>query len=554
MAPSNSQREQSSTGSGNGRRGLWWRIVPLCLVAVLLLAACGAGDAGAAQSFALRPPDTKTITEHVTASVLITSDPSMSDEEIASVRVSPNSVVLDPGESTTLVAQGIAADGRPIEGVDFVWTIADLRSGTVSEDGVMTAGLAPGVFGDAITVTGVQNAAQGIRYASSQVAVTVVGEQLAPKIASLAILPDSPSVLSRQIYRFRAAAFDERGLVIPGVAFDWRVNDPGLGRVNEIGYLTVEGDPGTFEDVVTVTAFWEGVQISETTDVTILRTPREDDFLKVQILPQRFLLDPGDRLKLRAVALNGLGEMVSGTQLRWIVSDPQAGTVDGKGLFVAGDTPGVYTEAIRVQAVVPGERGIARAEDFASVVVRTDDAPRRLANVSVLPGAVIVAPGGNVLLSAHGVDDFGRPAAKVQVNWESVEPNAGRIDANGAFTATDIPGVYKGALKVTVEQPQDGEVISASKLVDVSVTGAMTRLEVRPTLATVSPGRTIHFRLSGWDENELKLPGLLVRWTVSNDDIGSIDAFGNFTAGDRPGIYTDAIQAEVIQTLPNTVP
>ena len=551
MALGNKLIRPFSPATVAGLRKRWRRIVPLCLLAISVLVACGTGDAGAPQSSVFKPPGTRTITKHISASVLITSDPRRASEEIANIRVSPSSVVLDPGESAALVAQGFAADGRPLDGVDFVWSVADPRAGTLNKDGVVTVGLTPGVFRDAITVTGVQNTTQGIRYASSQVPVTVVGERLAPKIATLAILPDNPSVLSRQIYRFRAAAFDENGLVIPGVGFVWEVNDPRLGRVNEIGYLTVEGEPGDFEGAVTVTAIWEGVKTSETTDVTILRTPKEDDFLKLQILPQRFLLDPGDRLKLRAVALNGLGEMVAGTQLRWSVADPRAGTVDGIGMFVAGDTPGVYTEAIRVQAVVPGERGIARAEDFASVVVRTVDVSRRLASVRVLPRAVVVAPGGSVLIMAHGIDEFGLLADEVQVNWELAEPGVGRINTHGAFTAASVPGIYKDVLKVTVEQRQDDQVISRSKTIDVSVTGAVTLLEVHPTLATISPGRTVHFSLSGWDENGLELSGLLVRWTVSSEEVGSMDAFGNFTAGDRPGMYPDAIEAEVIQTLPN---
>ena len=46
------------------------------------------------------------------------------------------------------------------------------------------------------------------------------------------------------------------------------------------------------------------------------------------------------------------------------------------------------------------------------------------------------------------------------------------------------------------------------------------------------------------------LPGLIVRWSLSDESIGTIDAFGNFTAGDEPGLFQDAVRAEVIQRLP----
>ena len=69
-------------------------------------------------------------------------------------------------------------------------------------------------------------------------------------------------------------------------------------------------------------------------------------------------------------------------------------------------------------------------------------------------------------------------------------------------------------------------------------------------MATLAPGKTVHFSLTGWDENDIHLPGLVVLWSVSDESIGDIDAFGNFTASETPGLYQDAIRAEVIQTLP----
>ena len=68
---------------------------------------------------------------------------------------------------------------------------------------------------------------------------------------------------------------------------------------------------------------------------------------------------------------------------------------------------------------------------------------------------------------------------------------------------------------------------------------------------TIPSGRTVHFGVTGRDENGIVLPGLVARWSVSAVEIGTIDAFGNFTAGEVPGLYQDAIRAEVVQTLPS---
>jgi hypothetical protein len=319
--------------------------------------------------------------------------------------------------------------------------------------------------------------------------------------------------------------------------------------VNSIGYLTVEGEPGLYRDAITLTGAWEGISVTTTTDVTVAQTPQAEDFLDVQALPQRFHLAPGGRLQLRAVALNGAGDLVSGAELRWSMADAKAGTVDGAGLFVAGDVPGIYTEAVRVEAIVSGQQGLVRAVDFASVVVSPERAARKLDGVKVFPDSLVVGLGGRALLVAQAVDRFGSPVDKVSISWEATDPTVGEIDSLGNFTASGGPGRYTGALRVVVSQELGSEVVARSKSVDVTITGALAHLEIHPQQATIEPGRTVHFSVTARDENGILLPGLVVRWSVSRKDIGAIDAFGNFTAGANPGLHQDAIKAEATQRL-----
>ena len=337
--------------------------------------------------------------------------------------------------------------------------------------------------------------------------------------------------------------------MLPGVSFAWQVNDPDLGRVNDIGYLTVVGEARTFKDAITVTGVWEGVTVSKTSDVLVMRTPKEDDFLEVQVLPQRVHLEPGDQLQLRAVTLNGLGEVVTGTELRWSLTDPRAGVIDGTGHLVAGDTPGIYAEAVRVEGVFPGEQGFVLAVDFASVVVRKSPTSRRLEAIRVLPESVTVAPGARGLLTVQGVDEFGKSATNLMTSWEATGSDVGKIDEHGSFEATGSPGKYPDALRVTVEQELDGQVITKTASVDVVITGTLTEVEMQPRLATISPGRTVHFRVAGRDQNGVPLTGLVVLWSLAGETLGRIDAFGNFTAGEELGMFPDAIRAKVLQTI-----
>ena len=132
--------------------------------------------------------------------------------------------------------------------------MADLRAGSITKDGLFQAGTSPGVFEDSVTVTGIQNTPDGIKFAGALGSITMVGEADSPTLATVEIIPEAPTLLTHQIYRMRAFGFDKGGQLIPGVSFVWKLNDPALGRLNEIGYLTVEADEGVFQGAVTVTA------------------------------------------------------------------------------------------------------------------------------------------------------------------------------------------------------------------------------------------------------------------------------------------------------------
>ena len=303
---------------------------------------------------------------------------------------------------------------------------------------------------------------------------------------------------------------------------------------------------------MSVTGIWEGARASATTSLHVTSAPKAEDVFNVHALPQRFFLDPADRMQLRAVALNGLGELVAGTEFRWSMAEPAAGTIDGSGNFVASQAPGVYTEAVKVEAVVPGEGGFVRAVDFASVVVRQKRSSNVLYSVSVVPRTVLVARRGRSTLVVRAIDEFGEPAHNVTVFWDMLDGDAGEVTALGSFTAGKAPGNYPNAIRVTVEQLQEDEVITRSESISVLVTGTLSSAVVGPALAEVAPGRTAHSSLTAWDENGVELSGLVVLWSLSDESIGTIDAFGNFRAGEQPGLFEDAIQAKVIQTLPDS--
>ena len=490
------------------------------------------------------PTDAK----EITASLVIIDSDEIKSAFVHHVQISPSVVVLDPDESLSLDAVALTTDNVSISDVELVWSVNDLRAGNVDIMGGFVGGKIPGLYNDAISVTAIQNTPQGIKHARASIDVKIIGKQSETTLSHIEILPDSPTVRTGQIYRLRAIGFTEDGVAIPGVNFSWNVADPSLGRVNDLGYLTIVGEPNKFKDVVSVTGVWQGTSITEYIDIQVVRTPNADDFMDVQILPRLVHLSPGDKIRLRAVSLNGLGEPLTGTELRWTLSKNNVGIIDGNGNFVAGGTPGIYAESIRVEAIMKGETGNMLAEDYATVVINKMTGNRPLENVQVVPSSVILPPGSRALLSARGIDSIGDYISNLSITWSVVNPVVGTILPDGQFSASGPPGIYPNAIMTTVTQKIGNRVIERSEYVGLTITGTLSEINITPQIATLSPGRTARFRINGIDENGVLLRDLVVRWYLNADGIGTIDSFGNFTAGAQPGIYNDSIRAVVHQT------
>jgi len=149
----------------------------------------------------------------------------------------------------------------------------------------------------------------------------------------------------------------------------------------------------------------------------------------------------------------------------------------------------------------------------------------------------------------QGIDEAGLPAPDTSYAWEALDSLVGEINPAGSLQLTGGPGIYTKALKVTAVQGAGDEQTTLTRLVDVVITGRLNSVTIEPALATVVPGRTIHFAVSSQDRQGNSLPGLTVLWRLSDPSAGTIDAFGNFTAGNDAGLYENSIIAEVVQSF-----
>ncbi|MBM3933401.1 MAG: hypothetical protein FJ319_03720 [SAR202 cluster bacterium] len=196
-------------------------------------------------------PETKLT---VRASVEITAPIVRVAPVFTSVNIDPNPVVIDAGDSATLKATAYDRNGQVLPDVQLSWSAVDARAGSFAEDGTFVARSRPGSYQGSVLVTAVQNTPDGVVTKSVTADVVVVGDDRPLEMAHIEFVQNGATVLRQQIFRFHAVAFDVDDSLIPDVPFAWRLLDEKLGRIDELGVLTVQGEAGFYENAVEVSA------------------------------------------------------------------------------------------------------------------------------------------------------------------------------------------------------------------------------------------------------------------------------------------------------------
>lgn len=482
-------------------------------------------------------------TTTIYSSVLIID--SYENYEHQTFSISPEVMLLKPSESAKIKITSNNGEAINPANYDFIFNLTDPRSGSLTDDGHFTAGKLPGDYPQAISIVKIENTPKGITYQTESISVRIMGKSELKVLSSIEIIPNNPTLLKNQITKLQAIGYDENGVIIPGVNFIWELNDPTLGKLNKLGYFTVEGRPGNYARSISLTGIWKNNTVNIKNDLTILESPLHRNVYTIQALPQKFYTDAGDSIQLRAIALNGLGEMVTGTQLRWSMANKKAGSIDGAGNFKSGDIPGIYSESIKVEAVIPSETGFVKTEDYASVIVRKQQDIEELHYVAVYPIEVTIDSNTNVLFTSEGYDKNHQRVIDTNIKWKVLKPNIGKIDDLGVFKPNNLPGRYLNAIQSTVSQIINGEHVEKYGYSDLVITGELYSGQIYPEVAAIEKNKTLHLNSIGLDQNNEAIYNIVTKWKVLDDSIGKIDKYGNFTASGEPGLYQNVIKAEL---------
>lgn len=358
------------------------------------------------------------------------------------VEVTPAVHGMPLGTSQQFQAAVRDAGGNPIPNPAVAWSTTSAAVLTVSPTGV--------VFAAGIGTAQVTATING-RSGSAQVTVTPT------PVGTVTVAPSPGEVtLGRTIQLFPTLK-DAGGNVLAGREVAWQSSNPAVLEVNASGMGTARA-LGT----ATVTATSEGK-----TGTTLVSVVPQSTLL-IEVFPASTAINPGDSLRLSAVARNSSGTVVTGLPVSWASSDPSVATMTGLGV-ATGVKPGVTT----ITAIVDGRSGSTQLS------VRSP-APF-ITNVS--PDTVTAGRSSDLALTVTG-SGF-TPASRVR--WNGTDrpteyQSATRLRAT--LTPADLEEARTSAITVHTPPPGGGTTTSLSFLVkprNGNVVGDTVRDEIRPS-------------------------------------------------------------------------
>ncbi|NUM37286.1 MAG: Ig-like domain-containing protein [Candidatus Brocadiae bacterium] len=503
------------------------------------------------------------------------------DEKVVTIDVLPDQVKLKPGETYRFIARGY---NRYYEEVRFMpeWSAT---GGTVTNDGVYTAGRSEGVY--SVTAVDPNTNAQG-----SSVAV-IRSEQKDPvgpsstKIVRLVVLPETIALSPGEIRRFQVKAYNAfNEEVLLGFRPTWKVTG---GSMTSDGIYKAGGAPGVYAIQVSD----PGESIKAVASITIKGWIGGLAYLK--IWPTEIRVNPFEEKRFFATGYDSSGNVVP-VSPSW---EARGGSIDKEGVYKAHSMPGTYfvkasttegvsctarviIEPFRIEKIeifpqnpvldpfqiikfqikaydrnnaevtsyptwtatggtmhsdgtyqagrVPGNysiwASIGRLSNSTPITIRPDI--NKVVRMEIMPQDISLVPGQKVLFSATLYNKSSQVVTtNAKIQWI---PRGGIMDANGLYEAGSVPGKY------LVEANFEDEIIAKAwvTIKPVVVHAPVSWIHLTPKFMEVSCGEKVRFRAKSLDANGKEVPGEIA-WAATG---GTISPDGVFTAGDAQGSFT----------------
>ena len=184
-----------------------------------------------------------------------------------------------------------------------------------------------------------------------------------PAALDTVTLPPLLEIAAGATEQLAVVAADRYGNNVSEIDLMWSVTDEAVGSVTETGLLTAGKSTGSFHNAVEV-GIVQG-EVARTAVASVAITP--GPLTQVVLAPDKIDLGMEMTQQFVAAGADQYGNRISGLDFTWSLQTG-AGAIDADGLFTAGNTPGTYTDAVKVETTWGG---IIRS-DVADVAVEPD--------------------------------------------------------------------------------------------------------------------------------------------------------------------------------------
>lgn len=321
------------------------------------------------------------------------------------------------------------------------------------------------------------------------------GAEPTPKLASLSVSPDNPSIPVGVTKQFAAS-----GIYSNGTSRDltrevtWRSSNPRVTTVNSDG-LATSIDKGT---AIITAAFGK---ISGRMTLTV--TPAT--LSSIAVMPPNLILSGGSNHQFTANGRYSDGASYDITnRVTWNSSNPSIATVNKDGLVKAVGTGTATIHA--TLGTVTGNRALTVASFLSSI--------------SVTPADLSMPVGTYKLFTATGTYSDGTSSQIRTGTWKSANMAAAKVDPSGLVTAV--------AAGTTIITATEGKISGKTTVTVTPLT--LSSISVSHASRSLPAGVTQQFRATGiYSEKTINDLTVQVTWSSSNPSVATVNEKGLVT-------------------------
>lgn len=457
------------------------------------------------------------------------------------VVLTPAVTTVTEGDTQQFVATSYDQFGNVIgSGVSYAWSVSTASAGSINQSGLFTANVA-GFYLNAVRVDATWNGVT--KFDRSTVIVTP--DQQPSELVSVEVLPQTVILDQGETQQYTAIAYDQFNQPITsGVTYVWSIVNGGGAISTTSGFFTAGQIAGTFANTVQVQATRGANTAYDWATVTVNPGTPDNELFRVEVDPPISVLETGELQQFSATSYDQYNNVISsGVVYTWSVING-GGTINSvNGLFTAGQVTGTYQGTVRVRATM----GANVRYDYATVIVNDGTTQDTLHRVEIIPPARVINVNESTDFNAQAYDVNDNPIfSGVTYTWDVIS-GPGSIDQSGTYTATSSTGTRTVQVRASKGGVDKYDTATVEVLDDSTCSGILSYVIITPYRADLTPHDTFDFDAQAYDSSGCPVSATYT-WDVVDDDAGSINQNGFFTAGPNTGSFLNDVRVRAYKS------